>query len=61
MTLAPLLDASTAIQGHAFAAMATFALGVVQQNGLSCESHAKSASGPLRYVLMSVVHLSRPG
>jgi hypothetical protein len=27
MTLAPLLDASTAIQGHAFAAMAAFALG----------------------------------
>jgi uncharacterized membrane protein len=30
MTLAPLLDASPAIQFHAFAAMAAFALGVVQ-------------------------------
>jgi uncharacterized membrane protein len=30
MTLAPLLDAPTAIQAHAFAAMAAFALGVVQ-------------------------------
>jgi uncharacterized membrane protein len=30
MTLAPLLDASPAIQAHAFAAMAAFALGVVQ-------------------------------
>jgi len=30
MTLAPLLEASTAIQLHAFAAMAAFALGVVQ-------------------------------
>jgi uncharacterized membrane protein len=30
MTLAPLLDASPAIQLHAFAAMAAFALGVVQ-------------------------------
>jgi hypothetical protein len=47
MTLALLLDASTAIQAHAFAAMAAFALGVVQQDGLSCQSHAKSASGPL--------------
>jgi hypothetical protein len=46
MTLALLLDASTAIQAHAFAAMA-FALGVVQRDGLSCQSHAKSASGPL--------------
>src|SRR5262245_50580478 len=45
MTLAPLLDASTAIQAHAFVAMAAFALGVVQQDGLSCQSHAKSASG----------------
>jgi hypothetical protein len=72
MTLAPLLDASTAIQAHAFAATAVFALGVVQQDGLSCQSHAKSASRPLRrlrsaasplsgivpmYVLMSVGHL----
>src|SRR5262245_20111040 len=47
MTLAPLLDASTTIQAHAFAAMAAVALGVVQQDGLSCQSHAKSASGPL--------------
>jgi uncharacterized membrane protein len=30
MTLAPMLDASPAIQAHAFAAMAAFALGVVQ-------------------------------
>jgi uncharacterized membrane protein len=30
MTLAPLLDASPAIQVHAFAAMAAFGLGVVQ-------------------------------
>jgi uncharacterized membrane protein len=30
MTLAPLLDASPAIQAHAFAAMAAFAVGVVQ-------------------------------
>jgi uncharacterized membrane protein len=30
MTLAPLLEASPAIQFHAFAAMAAFALGVVQ-------------------------------
>jgi uncharacterized membrane protein len=30
MTLAPLLDASPAIQFHAFAAMAAFGLGVVQ-------------------------------
>jgi uncharacterized membrane protein len=30
MTLAPLLNATTAIQAHAFAAMAAFALGVVQ-------------------------------
>jgi uncharacterized membrane protein len=30
VTLAPLLDASPAIQFHAFAAMAAFALGVVQ-------------------------------
>jgi uncharacterized membrane protein len=30
MTLAPLLDASPAIQFHAFAAMAAFALGAVQ-------------------------------
>jgi uncharacterized membrane protein len=30
MTLAPLLDASPVIQVHAFAAMAAFALGVVQ-------------------------------
>jgi uncharacterized membrane protein len=30
MTLAPLLDATTAIQAHAFAAVAAFALGVVQ-------------------------------
>ena len=30
MTLAPLLDASLAIQAHAFAAMTAFALGVVQ-------------------------------
>ena len=30
MTLAPLLSASTAIQMHAFAAMAAFALGIVQ-------------------------------
>jgi hypothetical protein len=47
MALALLLDASTAIQAHAFAAMAAFALGVVQQDGLSCQSRAKSASGPL--------------
>jgi uncharacterized membrane protein len=30
MTFAPLLDASIAIQAHAFAAMAAFALGLVQ-------------------------------
>ena len=30
MTLAPLLNASPAIQLHAFAAMAAFALGLVQ-------------------------------
>ena len=30
MSLAPLLDASPAIQAHAFAAMSTFALGIVQ-------------------------------
>jgi hypothetical protein len=47
MSLAPLLDASTAIQAHAFAAMAAFELGVVQQDGLSCQSHARLASGPL--------------
>lgn len=33
MTLAPLLSASPAIQLHAFAAMAAFALGVVQLSG----------------------------
>jgi len=33
MTLAPLLAASPAIQLHAFAAMAAFALGVVQLSG----------------------------
>jgi uncharacterized membrane protein len=47
MTLALLPDASTAIQAHAFAAMAAFALGVIQQDGLSCQSRAKSAFGPL--------------
>jgi uncharacterized membrane protein len=30
MTLAPLLDASPAIQIHAFAALSAFALGIVQ-------------------------------
>ena len=30
MSLAPLLDASSAIQAHAFAAMSAFALGIVQ-------------------------------
>jgi len=30
MSLAPLLDASPAIQAHAFAAMSAFALGIVQ-------------------------------
>jgi uncharacterized membrane protein len=33
MTLAPLLSASPAIKLHAFAAMAAFALGVVQLSG----------------------------
>jgi hypothetical protein len=47
MSLAPLLDASTTIQAHAFVAMAAFELGVARQEGLSCQSHAKSASGPL--------------
>jgi hypothetical protein len=47
MSLGPLLDASTAIQAHAFAAMAAFALGVIQQDGLSPQSHANSVSGPL--------------
>jgi hypothetical protein len=48
MSLAPLLDALTAIQAHAFAATAALELGVVEQDGPSCQSHAKSASGPLR-------------
>jgi uncharacterized membrane protein len=73
MTLAPLLDASTAIQAHAFAAMAAFALGAVQQD-VSLVNLMRSllpahsadlggAASPLTgmvpmYVLMSGVHLA---
>jgi uncharacterized membrane protein len=54
MTLAPLLSASPAIKLHAFAAMAAFALGVVQLSGPKGTSVHRTL-GWLWVVLMLVI------
>jgi hypothetical protein len=73
MSLAPLLDASTAIQSHAFAARAGFELGVVKQDGplvnpmrsllLAHSADLGGAASPPSgmvpmYALMSIMHLA---
>jgi uncharacterized membrane protein len=57
MSLAPLLDAAPAIQLHAFAAMAAFALGVVQLSAPKGTLPHRTI-GWIWVVLMTVVSLS---
>jgi uncharacterized membrane protein len=57
VTLAPLLSASPAIKLHAFAAMAAFALGVVQLSGPK-GTHVHRTIGWLWVMLMLVISIS---